>query len=63
MIQKVRMDMPRLGTRKLYYLLKPEFELTGIKLGRDGLYRYLRNEHMLIKPNKNNIKTTNSKHW
>ena len=55
--------MPRLGTRKLYYLLKPEFESTGIKLGRDGLNRYLRNEHMLIKPKKNYTKTTNSKHW
>lgn len=55
--------MPRLGTRKLYYLLKPEFESIGIKLGRDGLFRYLRSEHMLIKPKKNYTKTTNSKHW
>lgn len=55
--------MPRLGTRKLYYLLKPEFESIGIKLGRDGLFRYLRSEYMLIKPKKNYTKTTNSKHW
>lgn len=63
MVQKVRMEMPRLGTRKLYYLLKPEFKSTGIKLGRDGLFNYLRSEHMLVKPKKNYTKTTNSKHW
>ncbi len=63
MVQKVRMDMPRLGTRKLYYLLKPEFESANIKLGRDGLFSYLRNEQMLIKPKKNYTKTTYSKHW
>lgn len=27
--------MPRLGTRKLYYLLKDDFQNLGIKSGRD----------------------------
>ena len=57
------MEMPRIGTRKLYYLLKSEFEHLGIKIGRDALFAYLRSEHMLIKPKKNYTKTTNSKHW
>ena len=39
--------MPRLGTRKLYYLLKSDFEFANIKLGRDGLFKYLKSEHML----------------
>ncbi len=55
--------MPRLGTRKLYYLLKVEFERVGIKIGRDALFDYLRSESMLIKPRKNYTKTTHSKHW
>jgi len=55
--------MPRLGTRKLYYLLKKEFNNQGIKIGRDALFDYLRTESMLIKPKKNYIKTTHSKHW
>lgn len=55
--------MPRLGTRKLYYLLKDEFVRQGIKVGRDALFDYLRAEHLLIKPKKNYTKTTNSKHW
>lgn len=63
LVQKVRMEMPRLGTRKLYYLLKEEFNNLGIKIGRDALFDYLRSEHMLVKPKKNYTKTTFSKHW
>lgn len=57
------MQMPRIGTRKLYYLLNDEFKNQGIKIGRDALFDYLRSESMLIKPKKNYTKTTNSKHW
>lgn len=63
LVQAVRMQMPRLGTRKLYFLLKDEFVRQGIKVGRDALFDYLRGEHLLIKPKKNYTKTTNSKHW
>ena len=55
--------MPRIGTRKLYSLLKPKFEKQGIKLGRDGLFKYLREHQLLVKPAKCYTKTTNSKHW
>jgi len=63
LVQTIRMQMPRLGTRKLYYLLKDEFVRKGIKIGRDALFDYLREEHMLIRPKKNYTKTTHSKHW
>ncbi len=55
--------MPRIGTHKLYYLLKDEFDRLGIKIGRDALFDYLKSESMLIKPRKNYTKATNSKHW
>jgi transposase InsO family protein len=55
--------MPRLGTRKLYYLLKPKIQDHAIKLGRDVLFGFLRAEHLLIRPLKRYIQTTNSKHW
>lgn len=55
--------MPKIGTRKLYYLLAPSFKNIGIKLGRDALFSYLQREQMLIKPAKNYTKTTFSKHW
>lgn len=55
--------MPRIGTRKLYFLLKPKFKQHGIKLGRDGFFDYLREHKLLIKPRRSYIKTTYSKHW
>lgn len=63
LVLEIRRDMPRIGTRKLYYLLKPEFDKRQIKIGRDALFTYLKTEHLLIKPKKNYTKTTNSKHW
>ncbi len=63
LVEDIRRDMPRIGTRKLYYLLKDEFDKNNVKIGRDALFDYLRSESMLIKPKKNYIKTTNSKHW
>jgi len=55
--------MPRLGTRKLYHLLKKDFDQQGIKVGRDALFDYLRAEQLLIRPKKNYTKTTHSHHW
>lgn len=55
--------MPRLGTRKLYYLLKTEFEAIGNKVGRDALFDYLKSESMLVRPKKNYTKTTHFQRW
>ena len=63
MVRTQRMSMPRLGTRKLYYLLKSDFRRNNIKMGRDGLFDCLKREHMLIKPVRNYTKTTWSRHW
>jgi len=63
MVHRVRMDMPRLGTRKLHHIIKDELETREIKMGRDALFSYLKREHLLILPKKNYTRTTNSKHW
>ncbi len=63
MVVELRRFMPRLGTRKLYWLIKPKLEIAGIKLGRDGFFEYLRGHDLLIKPKKSYTKTTDSKHW
>lgn len=55
--------MPRIGTRKLYFLIKDDLITLNIKLGRDVLFNFLRAEHLLIKPQRSYVKTTNSKHW
>lgn len=52
--------MPKLGTRKLYYLLKEQLSLLNI--GRDRLFRILRANHMLIKPRRSYHITTDSHH-
>lgn len=63
MVQEIRRKMPRLGTRKLYFLLQEDFKRAHIKIGRDALFQYLRSENMLVKPAKSYTKTTYSKHW
>jgi len=55
--------MPRLGGRKLYFLLKSTLDARGIKLGRDGFFDYLREHRLLVEPVKRYTKTTHSKHW
>lgn len=63
MVMELRRFMPRLGGRKLYFLLKPTFAEQGIKLGRDGFFDYLREHRLLVKPVKRYTKTTESRHW
>jgi len=63
MVLEIRQRLPRLGTRKLYHLFKPELLREGIKLGRDGLFEYLRQQRLLISPKRSYTKTTHSKHW
>jgi len=52
--------MPRIGTRKLYYLLQEQ--LCQLNVGRDKLFRILRANHMLIIPKKSYHITTDSHH-
>lgn len=63
LVAQVRRHLPRLGARKLYYLLKPKFEALSLKLGRDGLFDCLRAQNLLIKPRRSYTKTTDSNHW
>jgi transposase InsO family protein len=60
---KVRRELPRIGTRKLHYVLKDELKEEGLKVGRDKLFNILRSKQMLINKRRKYIKTTNSKHW
>lgn len=63
MVRELRMQMPRLGTRKLYFLLRDQLVAQHIKVGRDGLFALLRTRGLLIRPRKSYHKTTQSKHW
>ena len=58
-VLKVRAQMPRIGTRKLKFLLNGN----GVAIGRDRLFDQLREEGLLIVKRKRYTVTTNSKHW
>ena len=54
--------MTRVGTKKIYILIKPDLDRLDIKCGRDKLHGILRSEGMLIKKKRNYMRTTNSYH-
>ena len=60
MVKELRIQMPRLGTKKLYYLLFDR--LQAMKIGRDKLFDILRANHLLIQPKRRYHVTTNSHH-
>jgi transposase InsO family protein len=58
-VLELRRQMPKLGTRKLHYLLKNK----GISIGRDRLFCWLRSQGLLVYKKRRYTVTTNSKHW
>lgn len=62
-VLQIRATLPRLGTRKLYHLLKPALKKASIAIGRDSLFSLLRQEGLLVVKKKRYCKTTDSKHW
>ncbi|EDP94523.1 IS3 family transposase [Kordia algicida OT-1] len=60
LVQSVRIEQPRIGTRKLYHILQESLRSLGV--GRDRLFAILKANHMLIKPKRSYHITTNSHH-
>ncbi|MDY0988614.1 IS3 family transposase [Flavobacterium sp. CFBP9031] len=60
MVDAIREIMPRIGARKLYYLLLDKLQL--MKIGRDKFFDILRANHLLIQPKRKYHVTTNSHH-
>jgi putative transposase len=60
MVDAIRKTMPRIGTRKLYYLLSDKLQL--MKIGRDKFFDILRANHLLVQPKRCYHVTTNSHH-
>jgi transposase InsO family protein len=59
-VLEIRTQMPRIGSKKLYYLLKQELKI--LKIGRDKFIDILRANHLLILPKRSYHITTNSHH-
>jgi len=60
LVREIRQQMPRIGTRKLYYLLARKLE--PLSVGRDRLFRILKANHLLVIPKRSYRVTTNSHH-
>ena len=60
MVLEIRQQMPKIGARKLYYLLGND--LKTLKIGRDKFIDILRANHLLIVPKRSYHITTNSHH-
>lgn len=63
MVDRERKQLPRIGTRKIYYLIKEDLRYQGLKFGRDKLFGLMRLHELQIKPRRRYTQTTMSKHW
>jgi putative transposase len=61
-VRRLRQRQPRLGARKLLWLLQPLLASLGVRLGRDRLFAVLREHGLLIAPRRSGARTTQSKH-
>jgi putative transposase len=60
-VRHVRMRQPRLGVRKLHFLLQ-EQDAALLRVGRDRLFRVLAQHRLLVLPKRAYHKTTHSFH-
>ncbi len=63
LVSAIRKDHPRMGGRKLYFMIKEDINRLNIKIGRDALFDLLAAEHLLVQRRKRKHITTNSNHW
>jgi len=63
LVAAIRREIPGLGTRKLYLLLRHNLRESGIKMGRDKLHKLLQAHNLLVRRKKSIPRTTNSNHW
>lgn len=62
LVREQRLIQPRVGTRKLHYMLKSSLTEYKIKMGRDALFHLLRQARLLVLPRRSYHKTTHSHH-
>jgi len=62
LVNAIRVNQPRIGTRKLYYLIKEDLRKHQIMIGRDSLFDILSKYGLLVRLRKKRAYTTNSMH-
>jgi transposase InsO family protein len=61
-VSAIRSKQPRIGGRKLHFMLTDILAANKIKMGRDKLFKFLYNNHLINNPKKK-IQTTDSSAW
>lgn len=61
-VAEIRLKLPRIGTKKLHFMLEEKLSLHGIKIGRDRLFSLLREHGYLLKYKRRKPYTTDSNH-
>ena len=61
-VKKIRERQPRIGGKKLYFILGNFRKEIGINQGRDRFFNMLRDKGLLVKKKKSYVKTTDSHH-
>lgn len=62
MVLNIKKEHPRMGTRKIYHLIKPDLERSNIKIGRDALFDLMAENNLKVTKTKRRHITTNSNH-
>lgn len=63
LVMDIRRQLPRIGTRKLYFMMVKSLQEENIKIGRDKLFSILKEENLFVGKRRKYTKTTDSKHW
>lgn len=61
-VAEIRLDLPRIGAKKLHFMLEEKLSPHGIKMGRDRLFSLLREHGYLLRYKRRKPYTTDSNH-
>jgi transposase InsO family protein len=62
LVQPIRSVMPRIGGRKLHFLIQDRLDQKALKIGRDMFFHWLKENDLLISPKRMYVHTTQSNH-
>jgi putative transposase len=63
LIHEIRQSLPKIGTRKLHYMVNQKLSEHRLEAGRDYLFDLLAKHKLLIRNRRRRIITTDSRHW
>lgn len=63
LVHEIRQSLPRVGTRKLHYMINQRLSEHRLDVGRDYLFDLLSRFKLLIRNRRRKAVTTNSRHW